>query len=174
VHRARRVLRSGIVAGLGWLVAVVAGAQERPVIWTVSPVSQPIVRGAVVSIHLTARINDGWHLYSISQGPGGPTRTVINVAPDQPFTLADTVTGPAVIKRFDPNFGMSVETYDREATFTVPVRVSADARPGTATVNITARFQSCNATLCMPPHTDHLAVPISIATAAAHSAKVGA
>ena len=134
-------------------------------VWTASPIDAQVVRGSVVVVQLTARIDEGWHLYSISQGPGGPIRTQITVAPGQPFALADTVGGPIVTKRFDPNFGMSVETYDAHATFRVPVRVAATAPPGPAHLALTARFQTCNATLCLPPHTEKLSLPLTISAA---------
>jgi thiol:disulfide interchange protein DsbD len=147
-----------------------AGAQERPVVWSVAPVTSPVVRGAVMVVHLTARIDDGWHMYSITQGPGGPIRTQITVPTGQPFALADTIGGPVVVKRFDPNFGINVEMYDSRATFAVPVRVLATAAPGPASLALTARFQTCNATLCLPPHTEKLALPITISAATVRAA----
>jgi hypothetical protein len=81
--------------------------------------------------------------------------------------LADSVKGPVATKRFDPNFGLNVETYDAQATFAVPVRVAADAPRGATNLTLTARFQTCNATLCLPPHTERVAVPITISAAAA-------
>jgi len=167
-HRLERCSWGGLIA-LAFVAATgaSAGAQERPVVWSAAPASTPVARGAVVVVHLTARIDDGWHMYSITQGPGGPIRTRIAVAPGQPFALADSVGGPVVTKRFDPNFGISVETYDAQATFAVPIRVAAAAPPGPANVGLTARFQTCNATLCLPPHTEKLSVPITISTAVA-------
>lgn len=143
------------------------GAQERPVVWSASPASAPVARGGVVVVHLTARIDGGWHMYSITQGPGGPIPTQIAVAPGQPFALADTVGGPVVTKRFDPNFGISVETYDALATFAVPIRVAPTAPTGSTSVALTARFQTCNAKLCLPPHTEKLSVPVTISAAIA-------
>ena len=168
-----RGLGSGV---LGLLAAVAiaaaggtAGAQEHPVVWSVTAPTTAVARGAVVIVHLTARIDGGWHMYSLTQGPGGPVPAKITVAPGQPFTLADTVKGPAATKRFDPNFGLNVETYDAQATFAVPVRVGADAPRGPANISLSARFQTCNATLCLPPHSEHVTVPITISAATATS-----
>jgi DsbC/DsbD-like thiol-disulfide interchange protein len=158
-----RLLLSGLVVVSGVASTPSSGtAQERPVVWSVLAPSGAVPRGAVVVVQVTARINGGWHVYSLTQGPGGPVPAHISVAPGQPFTLADTVKGPAATKRFDPNFGLDVETYDSQATFAVPVRVAVDAPRGPTNLTLNARFQTCNATLCLPPHTEHLTVPITI------------
>jgi DsbC/DsbD-like thiol-disulfide interchange protein len=169
-RRAGQFTRRGLVLAAGLMSSTVAGGQDRPVVWSASLTPATIVRGAVVVVHLTARIDEGWHLYSITQGPGGPIPTRIAVAPDQPFALAETIKGPAAIKQFDPNFGIGVETYDAQATFAVPVRVAPDAPLGASTLGLTARFQTCNATLCLPPHTERISVPIVIAPTTARTA----
>ena len=158
-----RSLLSGLVIGAGVMSVSTPGTtQERPVVWSALAPSGAVARGAVVVIQVTARIDGGWHVYSLTQGPGGPVPAHITVASGQPFTLADTVKGPAATKRFDPNFGLEVETYDSQATFVVPVRVAADAPRGPTNLTLNARFQTCNATLCLPPHTEHLTVPITV------------
>ena len=118
------------------------------------------------TIDLKAQIDQGWHVYSISQGPGGPIPTRIVLAPGQPFDLIGTVRGPAPATRFDSNFGINVETYDDRAAFGLIVHVAADARVGTDTVTIKARFQTCNASLCLPPRTETILVPVTVIRAA--------
>jgi DsbC/DsbD-like thiol-disulfide interchange protein len=159
------------VVGAALVAAGSAGAQERPVVWTVAPGSAAVAPGATTTIQLTAQIDAGWHVYSISQGPGGPIPTRIALAPGQPFELVGTVRGPSPVTRFDANFGINVETYDDQATFGLLVRVGADARPGTDTVTVKARFQTCNASLCLPPRTETIMVPVTVARAAKGAAK---
>jgi Disulphide bond corrector protein DsbC len=112
-------------------------------------------------------------MYSLTQPPGGPVAARITVAPDQPFTLAQAIVGPTVSKRFDPNFGINVETYDDQATFAVPIRVASNAPRGHTSVALTARFQTCNATLCLPPRTERLTVPITVAVASTSAVASG-
>jgi len=159
---ARAVIVATIVRSL--MFTGTAAAQERPVAWS-GGASKTTAPGGVVTIHLKARIDDGWHLYSITQGAGGPSRTKIGVAADQPFTLADSVTGPKPVKRFDPNFGIDVEMYDHEATFVVPVRAAGTTSPGKYSVVVTARYQTCGATVCLPPHTQRIPVAVTVASA---------
>jgi hypothetical protein len=167
------IVRIGFACAAALTLGSAPAFAQNPVVWSVGAPSGPVARGAVVVVHLTARIEGGWHMYSLTQPPGGPVPARIAVAPDQPFTLAEAIVGPTVDKRFDPNFGINVETYDAQATFVVPIRVAPNAPRGHASVALTARFQTCNATLCLPPRTEHLTVPITIAAAAAPAVAPG-
>ena len=168
VHRSPRGV--GTALELSWAsiallvsLSVSVMAQTAPVVWTAAPTwTDPVAPGATVTVRLSARINPGWHLYSITQGPGGPVATRIELAPGQPFVLGGAVDGSAPVTRFDANFGIEVQMYDGSATFTVPFRVAREALPGPAMVTLTARYQACNATLCMPPHTDKVTVPLTV------------
>jgi DsbC/DsbD-like thiol-disulfide interchange protein len=115
-----------------------------------------------VPIALVATIDDGWHLYSTTQPPGGPVPTRITVAASPVFGASGSITFPKPAVAPDPNFGINVETYDRSVTFTVPVKIASNARPGVDTVAIQARFQACNASLCLPPRTQTVSVPVTV------------
>lgn len=146
---------------LGWSAAL--PAQVRPVVWTAAPVSaRAVTPGETVTIRLSAAMDQGWHVYSITQGPGGPIPTRIAVAAGQPFALIDVVQGPRPMTKFDQNFGITVETYDANPTFTMRVRVAPTAKMGTDTLAITARFQACTESLCLPPRTERIAVPLTV------------
>jgi thiol:disulfide interchange protein DsbD len=113
-------------------------------------------------LELRAAIVGGWHIYSITQMPGGPTRTVISLPDRQPFQKEGAVTGPKPDKSFDPNFSLDTETYEGAIRFSVPVRTAKDAVAGKAKIAVDVLFQSCNDTTCLPPHTTHLFAPIHI------------
>ena len=68
---------AAMIAGatLAVVCATPASAQERPVVWTASASPAAVAPGATTTIQLKARIDQGWHVYSISQGPGGPIPT---------------------------------------------------------------------------------------------------
>ncbi len=137
-----------------------AGAQT-PVRWTAAAPSAPIAPGATTSITLKANIDDGWHIYAINQGPGGPTPTRITLAPEQPFTLAGALRASAPPRaEMDPSFGINVLTHEKSAAFVVPVRLDPSARSGIDTVHVNARYQACNASLCLPPQTAKLTAAV--------------
>src|SRR3954469_14982175 len=52
-----------------------------------------------------------WHLYSITQAPGGPIATTITVGPSSTFRLAGTIKGTPPDIADDPNFNMMTETH---------------------------------------------------------------
>lgn len=47
-----------------------------------------------VSARLTVAIEPGWHIASLTQPDGGPVRTEIALADQQPFKLAGPIQGP--------------------------------------------------------------------------------
>ena len=133
-----------------------AGAQT-PVHWTISPVR---LAGGSGSATLTAKIDDGWHIYAVTQGPGGPVPTRFTLATGQPLSLAgDPAVSPAPKTEMDESFGIPVQMHERQATFTIPVKVAAGAHPDS--VHVRARYQACNASLCLPPQTAQLSAPVA-------------
>jgi DsbC/DsbD-like thiol-disulfide interchange protein len=131
--------------------------------------------GDLVKITLQARIQAEWHVYSVSQMPGGPARTVISVTDKQPFKQDGLLQPPPPHTAFDPNFNINTETYQGTVQFKLPVRVAKGAPSGAQKIVIEVLFQTCNDTTCLPPHTTHLFVPIVVTAAgsspAAKSAK---
>lgn len=111
---------------------------------------------------VTATIADGWHVYSLDQGAGGPIPTRITLAEGSAFMISGSVRGPVPIRRFDPNFGIVVDTYERSATFTLPLKAAPSAVPGADTVGVRVRYEVCNASVCLPPRTVSLPVPITV------------
>jgi thiol:disulfide interchange protein len=102
-----------------------------------------------------------WHLYSITQGPGGPIRTQINVGPPAYFRLVGRVTGTAPAIADDPNFGIVTETYTDSAIFSIPAS-STPAATGTRRLIISMQYQACNDKYCLPPIEDTLGVDVKL------------
>ena len=155
---------TALISGL-YAVPLVA---QAPVHWTASSAGT-VAQNATVAAHISAAIDAGWHMYALTQGPGGPIATRITVASGQPFTLQGEPTGPAPRREFDPNFGITVEEYEERAAFAVPVAVGA-APVGQDSIVVRARYQVCNASLCLPPRTENVAVPVTVAAAGKKSA----
>jgi DsbC/DsbD-like thiol-disulfide interchange protein len=143
------------------LVLLVFTAGIKPVIWSGAAQPARVAAGGVVNVALTATIDEGWHLYSTTQPAGGPVPTKIAVL-GAGFSQGGTLAFPKPTVHPDPNFGINVETYEKAVTFTVPVRVDKGAHVGTDTVVVTARYQSCNATLCLPPQTSMVPVAVVV------------
>jgi hypothetical protein len=136
------------------LAAALAGAGENPVKWTIAEGRRS---HDTVTARISAKIDDGWHLYSISQPPGGPIATRIWIPEDQPFKQSGNLRGPKPDKMFDPAFNMDVELYEGSAEFLLPVKPAAD---GKQTLHVKASYQTCSDTLCLPPKTVALELEI--------------
>src|SRR5215469_9173052 len=122
-------------------MAVGAPCQQHPVRWSAAAPGKVLQPGAKFSVQLSAEITSGWHVYSITQPPGGPTTTVITVPTTQPFKIAGQIIGPPPHTAYDANFGMNTETYEDRPEFIVPVAVSSNAQSGDQKLTIDVRFQ---------------------------------
>lgn len=111
---------------------------------------------SAATLALSATIQDGWHVYALSQPAGGPTPLRISIPAGTPFALQLPVAEGKVIHHNDPNFNMETLYYLNNASFTLSVKKAAAASvPGEA-VPVDVRFQACNDRLCLPPYTAHL------------------
>ena len=88
------------------------GAPADPVSWKLQDApAAPVKRGARFHVKLLAKVQDGWHLYSLKPTAEGPIATRIWIAEGQPFSLAGGVQAPDPEVMQDPTFGMEVELY---------------------------------------------------------------
>jgi len=146
------------------LAVVLCAAPPDPVAWKLeAPPAKAVKPGARFDLKLVAKIQEGWHLYSLKPVADGPIPTRIWLPEGQPFQLAAAIKASEPQTLQDPSFNMEVEQYEGEATFTLPVRIAAGAAPGSQTLVASASYQSCNNKICLPPKTVRLemAVPVS-------------
>jgi DsbC/DsbD-like thiol-disulfide interchange protein len=138
---------------------------KEPIKWSVKTTGPdtPHKPGEQFAIQLTAKIEDGWHLYATEQAEGGPTPTKIVMPAEQPFQPAGPMESSEPTIAMDPNFNLTTQYYEGQATFTIPVKVAAGAAAGKAEVKVNVTFQTCSAELCLPPKTVKLAVEVSLA-----------
>lgn len=111
---------------------------------------------------LTASVEPGWHLYSMTQPPGGPVPTSIAIEENPVFKPAGPVAQPPVKKWFDPNFGIDTEYFEGDADFIIPVQVKESATPGRYALPVKVRFMVCSDTLCLPPQTKQFKAEVEV------------
>jgi thiol:disulfide interchange protein DsbD len=139
--------------------------------WTAKLPSGPALKsGTKITADLSATIEDGWHVYSITQPPGGPLRTVITVPADQALRGDGKITGTEPHSSYDPNFQMETQYYEESVSFKVPLVVDSSAKAGPANSVVNVRFQTCNDRLCLPPTTIHVPLAGTIAKASPQQA----
>ena len=134
---------------------------QNPVSLTMSVKPAKVKPGDKLTGQITASIGGGWHMYSVTQGAGGPIPTRITIA-DGAIKAAGGVRGSAVKSEMDANFGIVTETYSGSASFSVPLVVDSAAQPGAETVEASVRYQVCNDTTCLPPKTVKISAPVEI------------
>ncbi len=159
------ILRMLATVAMALAIATAPVYAQDPIKWSVKSdaTKKPVKPGDKITARVTAQIDSAWHLYSITQPPGGPITTTISVPAGQPFKLAGKIGAPKPQVAHDPNFEMDTEYYEGSATFTLPLKVADDAKEGKARLQVTAFFQACNDSLCIPPKTVKLDLPIEIA-----------
>ena len=142
-----------------WLTA----APADPVAWKIEGApGRPVKAGVQFSVKLVAKVQEGWHLYSMKPVPDGPIPTRIWLAEGAAFQLAGSIraTEPETVQ--DSSFGMEVEQYEGEATFTLPVRAAPGAAAGPQTLAVNVSYQSCNNKLCLPPKTVKVEAAVTV------------
>ena len=112
------------------LAAPRAAAAQQPVHWTLAPAPNAKAEaGQPITLVLTATIDEGWHLYAMTEPPG-PIALTFAVDKSGPFSLSGAITESAPTKKFDPNFNLMTEYHETTATFTLPLTIAAGTPNG--------------------------------------------
>lgn len=123
---------------------------QDPVKWTMTSTrSLAVAPGSVTPVKLTAKIENGWKIYSQTQAKGGPYAMTISMLEGSRTTITGSVMSVPPVSSFDSSFKMMTETYAGTVPFTVPLR--APTEPGTYSSTIKVRYQACSARFCLPP-----------------------
>jgi Thiol:disulfide interchange protein DsbD, N-terminal len=136
----------------------------RPVKWTLlgGNRTREIVKGRTVPITVQADIAKGWHIYSLTQKPGGPIALRLDLIGAADVVMRGLVNAPKPERTFDKNFGIETELYSGSPRFTIPVGVPGRTVGGIRRFQIGARYQVCSDKLCLPPRTDKLDVSLRV------------
>lgn len=135
-----------------FLAPLVFGQSKRldPIKWKLEFQPATVRPGGVAIGKLTAAIDPPWHLYSPTTPKGGPIVTTVALAPNDAVEAVE-VFRPMPERKFDPNFNLETETYEKEAVFFLKVKLKpgSPAQPVELTAN--TRYQACTDKQCLPP-----------------------
>jgi len=110
--------------------------------------------GEPATLFVTATIEPGWHIYSITQPPGGPIRTTISVDGSDAYRMAgdfQAATKPERDREAEELFGgLIVETQHGTVTWRAPIELAANVDPATVTITGKVKAQLCDANSCLP------------------------
>jgi len=134
------------------LAAASAGLAQRPhpAAWTLTPETAKVAPGGSFNAVLEVRLEEPWHMYSMSTPAGGPIITTIRLE-DNPSIAGWEIYQPPAKRKFDPNFGIETDTYGGTVRFYIQARLAEDAPPGPLRLTARMRYQLCTETECLPP-----------------------
>jgi thiol:disulfide interchange protein DsbD len=153
------------------LLPVVAAAQPKrpdPVKWQFAVEPASVAPGGKAIGKLTATIEKGWHLYSLTTPPG-PIATTIKLA-ESPLAASTKVHQPKPPRKFDPNFQNEQEIYDGVVVFLLEIDLNKDAPEGPAELTAEARYQACSDKECLRPVRRTPAAKVTLTRGAAQTA----
>jgi thiol:disulfide interchange protein len=161
-------------AGVVLCAATLLGAED-PVQWTLTLDTKSAAPGSHVLGRLTATVQPGWHVYSLTTPPGGPNPTTAKLA-DNPAVQSVKIYQPKPDRKFDPNFQLETETFENRLVLLLDIELKKDAPAGTQDLTAQVRYQCCNDTICLPPKRKSANATVSVdpsATAAAIAIPAG-
>jgi len=143
--------RPALVSPAADPLAFLTGELGSPV--AVSAAIEPATGpGGADMLTVTAQLESGWHLYSVTQKPGGPLPTRIQLAGDSPrqavgsFT-PDTPPAKHTVEDIPAWKGLVVEEHEGTVTWRAPLA------PGRGEVRGAVTVQLCREGACLPPET---------------------
>jgi thiol:disulfide interchange protein DsbD len=133
------------------LIGASSGFSQKlnPVQWSIAVEPASAAPGSVVTARLVASLKPGWHIYSLTTPEGGPTPTILKADPHaavESFKFFQPKPGT----KFDPNFKVNTEIFEREVTFLAQVKLADTAKPGVVDLSALARYQACTDKECLP------------------------
>jgi thiol:disulfide interchange protein DsbD len=143
-----------------WLLVLLAASSSlfaqgsNHVNWTLEITPASAAPGGKVLAKLHAKIDPGWHLYSLSTPPP-PIATTIQLAENPVFSVVRVLQSAPILK-FDPNFNAKTETFEGEPVFLLELEVKKGAPSGQTTITAAPRYQTCSDTSCIPPKTKNV------------------
>jgi hypothetical protein len=126
-----------------------------PVKWTFSIRK---VNATTYEIHMAAKIEDGWHLYSQSTPKGGAYPTVISFTKNPLITRKGSPKEIGKLEsHYEPLFSAQVNQFSNEVDFVQTVTLKAGVK---TTFNGSISFMTCNDKMCLPPKKQSFSVAI--------------
>jgi len=111
--------------------------------------------GDVVQLKVHAKLKPGWHIYTYSekQREEGPRHTLFDVFDLGGLEKAgDWTASKEPESKAEPAFdNQTFEFFEDEVVWSLPLKIPADAVPGSKMVRVQASYQICNAQSCSFP-----------------------
>jgi hypothetical protein len=128
---------------------------NNPVSWTATSKK---IGDKTYEIHLTANIENAWHIYSQTTPEGGPVPTSISFTKN-PLIIKEGTTKEVgkMQQHHEPLFGVDVKQFSNKVDFVQVVKLKANVK---TSVDVAVEFMTCNDKECLPPVTKNFTVAL--------------
>jgi thiol:disulfide interchange protein DsbD len=149
-------MKKYLFAGILLLCANFLFAQiQNPVTWTATSKK---INDKTYEIHLTANIDNGWHIYSQTTPEGGPIPTSFTFTKNPLLTINGSAKEVGKLEKHnEPLFGVDVKQFSNKVDFVQKVILKS---PVNTSVNVAVEFMACNDKQCLPPKTEKFSVAL--------------
>lgn len=131
------------------ILTLAVKAQLNPISWTFTAKK---LSDKAYELHITASIQNGWHLYSQSQPDDAIAEpTLVSFNKNPLLTLEGKIKEEGKLEKFhDAKLDISANQYSAKVNFVQVVKLKAKAK---TKLSGSVRFQTCNDEKCLPPKT---------------------
>ncbi len=109
------------------------------------------------SVFFTAKIADGWHLYSQHiSNEIGPVPTSFYFENSASFKLIGEVTEPKPIQKYDETFEAMLDFFEGKVVFQQSIAAKKET-----IVSCSVTYMLCNDSMCLPPNEEKFTIYIT-------------
>lgn len=129
---------------------------QNPVTWSTNSKK---IDGKTYEVHVTAKIDKGWHIYSQTTAEGGPIPTSFTFTKNPLVIVEGKVKEIGKLeKHIEPLFqNIEVKQFSNNVDFVQTVKLKA---PVKTSVDVAVEFMVCNDKQCLPPSTKKFSVAL--------------
>ena len=128
---------------------------KDPVKWSFSSKK---INATTYEVHLTATLDNGWHIYSQTTPDGGPVATAISFTKNPLLTLQGAAKEVGKLeKHFEALFGVDVKQFSGKVDFVQTVKLKGNIK---TTVTGAVEYMTCNDHECLPPTTEKFSIAL--------------
>ena len=127
------------------LFSLTAMAQQNPVHFSVQ---QKLVSPTEVEVIFTAKIDQGWHVYSTNLPADGPTSATLHLDKSEGVTPVGKLTARGKeLNVYDKTFEMKLRYFENSVGFVQRYKITAK----TYSIKGYLEYGACNDEMCLPP-----------------------
>ena len=115
--------------------------------------------GDVRTVAIRAKMVDSWHIYAVDKPTGVNVATKLElVLPNGIEQVGDWDIPPA------HSIGDNTFAYESDVVFRTQVRATSSLSPGQLSIDCKVGHQACNDSMCRPPSSTTVSIPVTITT----------